>query len=189
MSAAERSTAERLVSVLVGEGLLFKQYKEGDAYSFALHPPLDQVALVARDASVRVFSYATMQMVSAMQERVLLRRREDQLQKTTESRRASEPVGASVTDTVPSVPSVPAPSTAPALVVPRTTVERVPLDFFGRPLVAKAEGAPVKKSTASTDTALRQRQVDKTQTRVWYKFHEGVSNAVRKRILVADFVK
>jgi hypothetical protein len=53
-------------------------------------------------------------------------------------------------------------------------MSQIPKDFFGRPIVY-----PEGDENASPNQKLK-------VPRIWYKFHEGYSNAVRRRVTVAD---
>ena len=142
---------------------------------------------VSTAAQLHVFSYPTMQMVSAQIDLESIRRRE---KANGDKAAAEEPIALSqpVVSSQPVASSQPprvvAPVAPPTIALTLAKDDKPVLDFFGRPVAAK-----VQSNTGRTDSAaLRQRQADKTQMRVWYKFHEGVSNAVRKRLLMRDLL-
>lgn len=61
-------------------------------------------------------------------------------------------------------------------------LEREAVDFFGRAIVVgdKINGKDVAGSVAAAPP--------KRQTRIWYKFNEGFSNAVKAKVLISELL-
>jgi len=56
--------------------------------------------------------------------------------------------------------------------------------------IAAAQGPVVEHGRRSrADEALMQQREIKAQPRVWYRFNEGFSNAVRKPVLLRDMLQ
>ncbi|KFW84500.1 Chromosome transmission fidelity protein 18, partial [Manacus vitellinus] len=74
-------------------------------------------------------------------------------------------------------------------IVQRAVVEDKPeVDFFGRPLQRK-QAAPAPAPQASKEESL-EKQMGKAvgKSDVWFRFNEGVSNAVRRNIYIRDLL-
>lgn len=59
---------------------------------------------------------------------------------------------------------------------------QVPKDFFGRDIDPKV------KKLLSPDAIQAQKDSDLLKTEIWFKYKEGFSNAVRKKIVISDFL-
>ena len=55
------------------------------------------------------------------------------------------------------------------------------MDFFGRPVDKSSKVLSAEAIQAQKDTAL-------LHTDIWYKYKEGFSNAVRKKITISDLL-
>lgn len=56
-------------------------------------------------------------------------------------------------------------------------------DFFGRVIVNEA-----RPTSANHDSASKSGQEPRKETHAWVSFHEGFSNAVRKRISMSELL-
>ena len=78
----------------------------------------------------------------------------------------------------------PAASSAPLVKIKPVDLEKAPRDFFGRPIQLAPES-----STATANPSISAPPPVKTEgTKVWYKFNEGFSNAVRKPVSIKDLL-
>lgn len=64
----------------------------------------------------------------------------------------------------------------------KNQLEREAVDFFGRAIVVgdKNKGKDVAGSVTAAPP--------KKQTRIWYKFNEGFSNAVKAKVLISELL-
>jgi chromosome transmission fidelity protein 18 len=60
-------------------------------------------------------------------------------------------------------------------------VERVKKDFFGRVVAEERDDAKRRRTDSSNE-------FEKIQPKVWVKFHEGYSNAVRRPAVFAELL-
>nr|XP_033819882.1 chromosome transmission fidelity protein 18 homolog isoform X2 [Geotrypetes seraphini] len=68
--------------------------------------------------------------------------------------------------------------------------ERPEKDFFGRPVIKKLVSSTTAKSNSECETRSIEKQIGKAvgNSDVWFRFNEGMSNAVRRNVYIKDLL-
>jgi len=74
-----------------------------------------------------------------------------------------------------------------AMDVDRENLEREAVDFFGRTIDAK-EGGSSLSTMGSLEGSLMAGGMRPKKTRIWYKFNEGFSNAVKAKVFIHELL-
>ncbi|KAK4510055.1 uncharacterized protein ATC70_006224 [Mucor velutinosus] len=165
---AEKIKLDRLVHIMIEFGLSFVHEKnEEGQYVFKLEPPVEQLLnyTLSSPKSILPKQYAVRQMIAHEIETEILRRREQASQARNQGNNKKKP------ETM----------LTPEKIKQKISAEKqVALDFFGRVIVPRAEtGQPLKNLKMEVDTP---------KSSVFYRYHEGFSNAVRKPMTVQMFL-
>ncbi|KAF7726258.1 hypothetical protein EC973_008968 [Apophysomyces ossiformis] len=160
----EKEVLSRLVDVMIEFGLNFVQEKTtADQFAYHLDPPIEQLLDYEQGTNNCLpHRYVIRQLLSQEIETELLRRREE----TMDSRPSTESSRTRMNA-----------STQNNIMEKLMKVEATEKDFFGRPIVRKG-----------IDEVMQENEGAKRSVRVSYRYHEGFSNAVRKPLLVRDFL-
>ncbi|XP_033340311.2 chromosome transmission fidelity protein 18 homolog isoform X1 [Megalopta genalis] len=173
-SAKEREDIARLVNVLLEFGLTFTQEKtlEG-TYDYALDPNIFEVGIFSECKYRRTLAYAVKQIIVQELEAERVRRASNALHKTNIPTKATE----SETNTKKQNKIPEASTFEEKLKKIRTEMkETVHKDFFGRIITVKQDKQKESdKESNNTRNFLKKHGI-------WYKYKEGFSNAVRRKI-------
>lgn len=164
---AEKARLDRLVTIMIEFGLSFVQEKNEDGqFIFKLEPPVEQLLnyKLSSPKSILPKQYAVRQMISHEIETEILRRREEASQLRNKGNKKK-------------INTISVPEKIKQKII---TEKQISLDFFGRTVVPRAETErPLKNLKMEVDTP---------KTSVFYRYHEGFSNAVRKPMTVQMFL-
>ncbi|KAI8644150.1 hypothetical protein BD408DRAFT_413795 [Parasitella parasitica] len=163
----EKAKLDRLVRIMIEFGLSYVQEKNEDGqFVFKLEPPVEQLLNfnLSSPKSILPKQYAVRQMISHEIDTEILRRREEASQLRNKGNEKASDAGL--------IPN--------KIKKKIATEKQISLDFFGRAIVSKDE-------TLKTTKSLKMK-VDTPKTSVFYRYHEGFSNAVRKPMTVQMFL-
>ncbi|XP_071617349.1 chromosome transmission fidelity protein 18 homolog [Heliangelus exortis] len=184
-SQKEKQQLADLISIMLAYNLTYHQERlpEGQ-YVYKLDPNLEDVCRFPELPTRRQLSYQTKQLIAREIELEKMRRMEALLQARNLSQ---DPRSSEGEKQGPGGTSVP-PNHQQHLesIIWRARVEDKPeTDFFGRPL-QRVTRAPVPEGPEEG----LERQVGQAvgQSDVWFRFNEGVSNAVRRNIYIRDLL-
>ncbi|XP_042654355.1 chromosome transmission fidelity protein 18 homolog isoform X2 [Tyto alba] len=188
-SRKEKQQLAELISTMLAYNLTYHQERlpEGQ-YVYKLDPNVEDVCRFPDLPARRQLTYQAKQLIAREIELEKMRRTEALLQARNQGEEPGNGLGEGG-ERAAAGPAVP-PNHHQRLehIVRRATVEDKPdTDFFGRPLqrVATATGAPQDSKEESIES-----QMGKAVGRsdVWFRFNEGVSNAVRRNIYIKDLL-
>ncbi|KAI0723775.1 P-loop containing nucleoside triphosphate hydrolase protein [Cerioporus squamosus] len=170
---AEKALLSRLVSIMATLELRFVQEKQEDGQLvYRLDPPIDVFVTYdgKRSADIAVSRYAVRHLVAAEIDAQVIARHADSTEKSKSGKsaffRGARDKAAPSTDDPQPAAKRSRNDDKPA--------EKVAVDFFGRPIVPKENGAKAGPKVKPY--------------RVAYKFKEGNSSAVRKPVKVSAFL-
>ncbi|XP_061329359.1 chromosome transmission fidelity protein 18 homolog isoform X1 [Pezoporus flaviventris] len=186
-SLKEKQQLTDLISTMLAYNLTYHQERlpEGQ-YVYKLDPNVEDVCRFPDLPSRRQLSYQAKQLIAREIELEKMRRTEALLQ----ARSLGEEPGKSFGRAGENMDTVP-PNHQQRLehIVKRAAVEDKPeKDFFGRP-IQRQQKATAPAPQASKEESLENRMgkaVGKSD--VWFRFNEGVSNAVRRNIYIKDLL-
>ncbi|KAI9143128.1 P-loop containing nucleoside triphosphate hydrolase protein [Paraphysoderma sedebokerense] len=163
MRPMEKQSLKNLVQILVSFRITLVQEKIGEGqYGFRIEPPIDKIISWATTIgglrSILPSQYAVRQMIAHEVDTEMYRKNDPEAEKKTK-KKAKKTLSTPVTAS-------------------QKIIEKAPVDFFGRPIPAAPE------SLDSQGNA----KPEKLKVRIWYKFNEGYSNAVRKPITIREFL-
>ncbi|KAH8554492.1 P-loop containing nucleoside triphosphate hydrolase protein [Umbelopsis sp. PMI_123] len=165
---AEKAILSRLVDIMIDFGLTFVQEKIDDGrFIYRLEPPIEQLVQFSSQSSTLKLAgqYSVRQMIAHEIEKEILRRHEGAADKDA-SNISQKSKSKTKTDE----------TRQPSLQV---VSEKIATDFFGRAVVSKQDDT-------NMDTTIETTSYQKPK--VWYRFHEGFSNAVRQPLQVKHFL-
>ena len=162
----EKKALERVASLMYAFGLTYTQHKtETGQYLFSLDPPLETVVTYEPTMPRRKIlpgGYGIRQMIAREIELETIRQEDSLLVK-----RGGVPLDKS------SAAAHQLKDQSKKLAAAIKTEKLVPRDFFGRPIEVKPEQVERARQNALM---------------LVYKFHEGYSNAVRRKMIIADLI-
>ncbi|XP_074742288.1 chromosome transmission fidelity protein 18 homolog isoform X2 [Strix uralensis] len=186
-SLKEKQQLADLISTMLAYNLTYHQERlpEGQ-YVYKLDPNVEDVCRFPDLPARRQLTYQAKQLIAREIELEKMRRTEALLQ----ARNLSEEPGNGLGERGDTGPVVP-PNHQQRLehIVRRAAVEDKPeTDFFGRPL-QRQQVATATAPQASKEESLES-QMGKAvgKSDVWFRFNEGVSNAVRRNIYIKDLL-
>ncbi|XP_043944875.1 chromosome transmission fidelity protein 18 homolog [Protopterus annectens] len=197
-SPKEKQQLADLIGTMLAYNLTYHQERTPDGqYVYMLDPNMEEVCRFPDLPVKKPVSYQTKQLIAREIELEKMRRAEALLQ----ARNANVHIGDSE-ETTNKTPLKVADNKAAAsvknheqrlenIVRKATFADKPELDFFGRQVVKK-EKRLICQSTANTeiekDTA--EKRIGKAigNSDVWFRFNEGVSNAVRRNIYIKDLL-
>ncbi|GAO48920.1 hypothetical protein G7K_3082-t1 [Saitoella complicata NRRL Y-17804] len=166
VKSGEREMLKRVVEAMIGFEMKYVQYKtEEGLLIYRLEPPLEGAVMFEGGVSQKVLPqrYAIRQMIAQGIERVRLQRRK--------------------TEVLGITPEEPTSSTKKGEVGAAGGKEAVKKDFFGRVIVPKTE-----EENEGEGAEKKKRKWEAEKPRVWVKYHDGYSNAVRKLITLNELL-
>ncbi|KFH68850.1 hypothetical protein MVEG_05654 [Podila verticillata NRRL 6337] len=174
----EREVLQRLVDVMIHFQLTFVQEKTEDGqFVYRLEPSIEKLGDFSSIGLKNVLTnrYAVRQLIAQEIELEIVRRAE-----AAKEAKLAASLGASSLDSTMMASLSMAVNTS--LDMDKDKLEREPVDFFGRAIVVgdKINGKDVAGSVAAAPP--------KKQTRIWYKFNEGFSNAVKAKVLISELL-
>ncbi|XP_078042301.1 chromosome transmission fidelity protein 18 homolog [Augochlora pura] len=179
-SAKERDDIARLVNVLLEYGLTFTQEKTLDGtYDYKLDPNIFEVGTFSECKHHRTLAYAVKQIIVQELEAERVRRATNALYKTNIPAKATE----SQTNTKKQNEIREAPSFEDKLKKIRSDMkENVRKDFFGKVITVKQDQQQeLDDGSNNSRNFLRRRGI-------WYKYKEGFSNAVRRKLKMINLL-
>jgi chromosome transmission fidelity protein 18 len=171
-SAREKQQLTDLVDTMISYGLTYKQEKGADGqYTYVLDPCLEEVCRFPGLAQRKQLSYSAKQLISREIEVEKMRRAERMY-----SGHKSSPTAMSADQKQGRGSNVSGKRTTLA---PTETIKEKPaLDFFGRRIEA---GTKSMSKTGGGAAGHREHPL-------WFRFHEGFSNAVRRPVRIQDLL-
>uniref|UniRef100_A0A803T0B4 Chromosome transmission fidelity protein 18 homolog n=1 Tax=Anolis carolinensis TaxID=28377 RepID=A0A803T0B4_ANOCA len=185
-SQKERQQLAELVGTMLAFNLTFLQERSPDGtYLFALEPNVEEVCRFPDLPSRKPLSYQTKQLIAREIDLEKMRRMEALLQARNNPR--VQPHSAVKEYTIRSLPTDGNPASAlEEALLWLSSFPQPETDFFGRIIVKK-------KATPSTADQIPEKnpvekQIGKAvgNSDVWFRFNEGVSNAVRRNVYIKD---
>ncbi|KAG0011566.1 hypothetical protein BGZ80_000592 [Entomortierella chlamydospora] len=184
----ERLVLQRLVDIMIHFQLTFVQEKTEDGqFIYRLEPSIEKLGDFSGIGLKNVLTnrYAVRQLIAQEIEVELVRRAEAVKEakvgmffgKGAESKDPTNSLGTSL-DTVGSL-SMPKN-------MEQDNFEKEAVDFFGRTIVQTKKGQ-TDRSLDRSFMVESERQMKK-KTRIWYKFNEGFSNAVKAKVFISELL-
>ncbi|KAI1316192.1 hypothetical protein EDD11_010364 [Mortierella claussenii] len=173
----ERAVLQRLVDIMIHFQLTFVQEKTEDGqFLYRLEPSIEKLGDFSGIGLKNVLTnrYAVRQLVAQEIEVELVRRSE-------EAREARMGLSLSIGASVDSVATASLSRDADGKDKEDNEQEREAVDFFGR-VISKPE-AKSNDSSAAIPVATKPKK-----TRIWYKFNEGFSNAVKAKVFISELL-
>ncbi|KAI8878823.1 P-loop containing nucleoside triphosphate hydrolase protein [Backusella circina FSU 941] len=168
----EKEALKRVVDTMITYGLSFIQERTEDGqFTYKLEPPVEQFLVFESlpQRSLLSKQYAVRQLISREIELEIIRRREEVL----ESNRPKSEI---------------LPRSKPDIIMKDKPIqEKIPTDFFGRPIASKSASENTAENNTSTLKKVAM-EVDLQKPEVIYRYHEGFSNAVKKPMTVQMFL-
>ncbi|KAG0089852.1 hypothetical protein BGZ93_002556 [Podila epicladia] len=174
----EREVLQRLVDVMIHFQLTFVQEKTEDGqFVYRLEPSIEKLGDFSSIGLKNVLTnrYAVRQLIAQEIELEIVRRTE-----AAKEVKLAASLGASSLDSTMMASLSMAVNTS--LDMDKDKLEREAVDFFGRTIVVNDKSKV--KDAGSVAAALPK----KKQTRIWYKFNEGFSNAVKAKVLISELL-
>ncbi|KAG0053134.1 hypothetical protein BGZ83_001606 [Gryganskiella cystojenkinii] len=181
----ERAVLKRLVDIMIYFQMTFVQEKTEDGqFVYRLEPSIEKLGDFSTIGlkSVLTNRYATRQLIAQEIEMEIVRKAE----LAKEERMASffakngggpDPKSGSLDSASASLPA------GASKELDQDKLEREAVDFFGRTITSK------ESTSLSLDgTSLVPESRPKKKTRIWYKFNEGFSNAVKAKVFINELL-
>ncbi|KND04421.1 uncharacterized protein SPPG_00150 [Spizellomyces punctatus DAOM BR117] len=203
LKPSERQDLIRLVDVMVGLGIRFRQQKGEDGYyGFLLDPPIDVLlksltAGLGRSVLAAVLSakrvlgapYAVKQMVALEVDREILRRAEAAALERVTAKRGAQGDTEGATKEKPPKSKPPKPKTFQEYAIQPLEDRKPARDFFGRLIIideATNDGEnTIQGQKGNVGSASKEAQM---KAKVRFSYNEGFSNAVRKPVYIKDLL-
>ncbi|XP_062444111.1 chromosome transmission fidelity protein 18 homolog [Rhea pennata] len=187
-SLKEKQQLTDLISTMLAYNLTYHQERTPEGqYIYKLDPNVEDVCRFPDLPARRQLTYQAKQLIAREIELEKMRRMEALLQ----AQNSEEPGTEATADA-----KLRAPQAAPRnheqrlehIVRKATAGEKPETDFFGRPLVRKAAAPAPAAQPAEQDSIEKQIGKAVGKSDVWFRFNEGVSNAVRRNIYIKDLL-
>ncbi|KAG0333301.1 hypothetical protein BG004_000897 [Podila humilis] len=183
----ERQVLQRLVDVMIHFQMTFVQEKTEDGqFVYRLEPSIEKLGDFTSIGLKNVLTnrYTVRQLIAQEIEVELVRRAEA----AKEAKLTASMVGSSSTlDSTMMASLSMAVNTSLDMDVEK--VGREAVDFFGRVItVTDKDNKGKGNSNNSASAGLSLKQGKKKQTRIWYKFNEGFSNAVKAKVYISELL-
>ncbi|KAF9115488.1 hypothetical protein BGX27_007617 [Mortierella sp. AM989] len=183
----ERLVLQRLVDIMIHFQLTFVQEKTEDGqFLYRLEPSIEKLGDFSGIGLKNVLTnrYAVRQLIAQEIEVELVRRTE-----AAKEARAGPFIGKDPTGRLgASLDSSASLSLSMSKDMEQDNLEREAVDFFGR-TIAQAKGGLMEGSLdGSLMIGSEERQIKKKKTRIWYKFNEGFSNAVKAKVFINELL-
>ncbi|KAG0266796.1 hypothetical protein BG011_000848 [Mortierella polycephala] len=187
---AERMILMRLIDIMIHFQLTFVQEKTEDGqFLYRLEPSIEKLGDFSTIGLKDVLTnrYAVRQLIAQEIEVELVRRAEaaKEAKKETFLGQKGKASASAITA------SATASATASMDVDPKEDIEREAVDFFGRVIVqpnGSDQGSLDGSLAMGLDAQGRARVKPAKKTRIWYKFNEGFSNAVKAKVFISELL-
>ncbi|KAI5090281.1 chromosome transmission fidelity protein 18-like, partial [Silurus meridionalis] len=190
-STREKQQLCELIDTMINYNLTYRQERTPEGqYTYVLEPNIEDVVRFSGLPPRRQLTYQVKQLIS----------RETEMERMRRVERAQQKRNPQQTETVEEVKEVKKPQTQkPKIrnhhqrlenIVKQTVVENKPeTDFFGRAVVPKEKVSP-NTSTEDDGKPGGVSQIGKAvgKSDVWFRFNEGVSNAVRRNVYIRELL-
>ncbi|KAJ8413533.1 hypothetical protein AAFF_G00080400 [Aldrovandia affinis] len=188
-STREKQQLIELVDTMLSYNLTYRQDRSPEGqYMYLLEPNVEEVVRFPGLPPRRQLTYQAKQMIAREIELERMRRAEAMLQARNPRRKDEEKEKKNTTADVK--PSTRNHQQRLQTIVKQTVVEiRPELDFFGRTILPKAK--PVPSAASGEEGVVRMDlQMGKAvgNSDVWFRFNEGVSNAVRRNVYIKELL-
>ncbi|XP_038618560.1 chromosome transmission fidelity protein 18 homolog isoform X1 [Tachyglossus aculeatus] len=180
-SAKEKQQLAGLIGTMLSYNLTYLQERTADGqYVYTLDPNVEAVCRFPDLPARKRLTYQAKQLIAREIELEKMRRAEAAVQARNPSRpTAGERAGSGRN-----------PEQRLEHIIQRAVVDEKPeTDFFGRKIVRKA-AAPGPESRAAAEQEPGEKRFGEAvgRSHVWFRFNEGVSNAVRRNVYVRDLM-
>ncbi|KAL4246083.1 hypothetical protein ABKN59_003317 [Abortiporus biennis] len=189
----EKLILKRLVDVMVSLELRFVQDKSEEGQNvYRLDPPIDVFVTYdgKRASDIQVSRYAVRHLVaSEIDAQLINRQAEDTTDKKTKPSKSAFFNNNNNKNSNDSSANPTRPNKRTKLDTNSSQIgfeEKIPVDFFGRPIVPKSKSTT--SNSKPTSKNMGSRKAEKVKEKVTYKFYEGNSAAVRKPVKVSSFL-
>ncbi|XP_072043772.1 chromosome transmission fidelity protein 18 homolog [Amphiura filiformis] len=188
-SSQEKKQLAELIDTMIGYNLTYHQERSVEGqYNYVLDPNIEEVVRFSGAPPVKQMTYASKQLIAREISLEKMRRTEKNARANNKEQASSkQQTKKQASKDKPTEPAVP--RHKEKLQPKKIVVEDKPArDFFGRLIPTKAAQ---QNKEGSTSAAPQSKQKEKTQLRtskLWYKFNEGFSNAVRQNIRIQDLL-
>ncbi|XP_046898586.1 chromosome transmission fidelity protein 18 homolog isoform X2 [Hypomesus transpacificus] len=177
-SSREKQQLCELVDTMLSYNLSYRQDRTPEGqYTYLLEPRVEEVAWFPGLPPRRQLTYQTKQTISREMDQERMRRAEKLMQLRNPHRQSAE-----------AKPAARSHQQRLENIVRQTTIETRPeVDFFGRAVVPKEKPVPQNSTTdevcveVAMGTAVG-------NSHVWFRFNEGVSNAVRRNVHIRELL-
>ncbi|KAF9191281.1 hypothetical protein BGZ50_009496 [Haplosporangium sp. Z 11] len=183
----ERMVLMRLIDIMIHFQLTFVQEKTEDGqFLYRLEPSIEKLGDFSTIGLKNILTnrYAVRQLIAQEIEVELVRRAEAVKEAKKETFFGQKGKTSASLETTASV-------TATMDVDPKENLEREAVDFFGRTIVQPNEsgqGSLDGSLAVSLDAQGRAGMKPAKKTRIWYKFNEGFSNAVKAKVFISELL-
>nr|CAH8855795.1 unnamed protein product [Trichobilharzia regenti] len=187
-SQQEKLALSKLVNLMINLGLNWtvEQDPDSNEIQYQLDPALDVVACFTKTNGLKLLGYATKQLISREMEFEIVRRSQSLISRNT-NKLPTDNINdlLSKINPKPEVKSsVDTNSNIPKLTVIKSC--KVKKDFFGRIIISEKLSSNNNKEGAAEDRTGKKASVINGE--VYYRFKEGYSNAVRRPVIMKEFV-
>ncbi|XP_028913339.1 chromosome transmission fidelity protein 18 homolog isoform X1 [Ornithorhynchus anatinus] len=180
-SSKEKQQLAGLISTMLSFNLTYLQERTADGqYVYTLDPNVEAVCRFPDLPARKQLTYQAKQLIAREIELEKMRRTEAALQARNPSQPAAGEKAGSGRNHEQRLKHI----------IQRAVVDEKPeTDFFGRKIVRKA-ATPGPESRAAAEQDLGAKRIGKAvgHSDVWFRFNEGVSNAVRRSVYVRDLM-
>ncbi|XP_077426056.1 chromosome transmission fidelity protein 18 homolog [Vanacampus margaritifer] len=181
-SRREKEQMCELIDTMLAYNLSYRQDRTPEGqYTYLLEPRVEEVAKFSGLPTRRQLTYQAKQTISREMEQEKMRRAEQLMLQRNPAVKGAEKTSAA-----------PKPSRNHHQrlenIVKQTTVEpRQAMDFFGRPVAPKQTTAPSSSDTGQKSAVLAMGKAVGNSD-VWFRFNEGMSNAVRRNVYIRELL-
>lgn len=181
-SSREKEQMRELIDTMLAYNLSYRQDRTPEGqYTYMLEPRIEDVARFPGLPPRRQLTYQAKQTISREMEQEKMRRAEQMMLQRNPAAKEEEKK---------SVGQKPTRNHQQRLenIVKQTTVETRPeVDFFGRAITAKPQ-RPQPSSDSGEKCAVLAMGTAVGNSDVWFRFNEGMSNAVRRNIYIRELL-
>ncbi|KAF9409813.1 hypothetical protein BGZ94_001854 [Podila epigama] len=195
IKAEEREVLQRLVDVMIQFQMTFVQEKTEDGqFVYRLEPSIEKLGDFTGIGLKNVLTnrYAVRQLIAQEIEVEIVRRSE-----AAKEAKLAASMGMDVGSIDSTMMTSLSMAVNPSLELDKDKLTREAVDFFGRAIVENGQkdktgagaGAGATSEASATMKGMPAGSTVKTKkTRIWYKYNEGFSNAVKAKVLISEFL-
>ncbi|KAI1896113.1 hypothetical protein AGOR_G00091470 [Albula goreensis] len=190
-STREKQQLVELVDTMLSYNLTYRQDRSPEGqYLYQLEPNMEEVVRFPGLPPRRQLTYQAKQMIAREIELERMRRPEAMLQARNPQRKAEEAEKKKAAQGGGSKPAARNHQQRLENIVKQTVVETRPeVDFFGRAIVPKEKPVPSAASGEEGKVSVELKMGKAVgNSDVWFRFNEGVSNAVRRNVYIKELL-